>query len=219
MFRRPSNFECRYRECVVKVYSVHPVPQFRLIGDTKVTLSRTTHPRSEEISIANLGELVLLRLPSFAIYGGISRKKKETLRSFVRALSFVIFLPPSRTDPFRRSPAEVLPAFNECHPGCSPGVYFYDASEIRLTRVGKGKNDGSRKTKTARSGDYDRRISSFMSVLSPRLKNSRALSFFFSHENSSTNLSSENDAKRTGRRGFGDPSSKIAACTRNVLRV
>lgn len=40
---------------------------------------------------------------------------------------------------------------------------------------------------------------------------SRVLSFFFARENSSTDLSSENDAKRTGRRGFGDPSGRIAA--------
>lgn len=38
---------------------------------------------------------------------------------------------------------EVLSAFNEYHPGwCPPGVYFYDASEIGLTRAsGQGTSE------------------------------------------------------------------------------
>lgn len=39
---------------------------------------------------------------------------------------------------------KVLPVFNECYPGCPPGVYFYDASEISLTRLDGG--EGSKRT-------------------------------------------------------------------------
>lgn len=85
------------------------------------------------------------------------------------------------------SPSEVLPAFNECHPGCPPGVYFYDATGIRLTRVGERKrwqSEGENGTKRRlRSGNFfffyvhsftlpssfSRSFSSSLSLFSPRL--------------------------------------------------
>lgn len=120
--------------------------------------------------------------PSRELCGGAGRRK-ATLRPFVRAryrsLLFFVLLGSSSLRSI--SPSEVPPAFNECHPGCPPGVYFYDASEIRLTLV-DDDDDGGR-TKTARSGDYDRRISSFMSTLPAlQLLDLSFLSFFFTRK-------------------------------------
>lgn len=47
-----------------------------------------------------------------------------------------------------RTDLKVLLAFNECHLGCPPGVYFYDASEIGLTRARK-RERGRREENTA----------------------------------------------------------------------
>lgn len=87
-------------------------------------------------------------------------------------------------------------------------------------RMGSRGTMAGRRTKTARSDDYDRRISSFMSAPSLYSPRSFSSSPFFSRENYSTDLSSENDAKKTGRRGFGDPSSRIGClyteCTARI---
>jgi len=94
--------------------------------------------------------------------------EQRALRLFARALSFVIHRPP-RTHPGHavgRSPSR---AFNEC----PAGVYFYDASEIRVTRASggsdvrrdRGEYDGRQRAKTARSDDYDRRIPPFTFTL------------------------------------------------------
>lgn len=120
-----------------------------------------------------------------AICGGTGRKKKETLRP-VRSLSFVILLRPSRANLSHRSPSEVLPAFNEYHPGCPPGVYFYDASEIRLTRMGDGGMAVQEETTAVRERKRHEAtitIGEFLLLclflLSVRLATSQALLFFY----------------------------------------
>lgn len=210
--------------------SSHAIPGTsvrRLIGAAEE--SRCRERRIREVRRSRLPTWVT-RSPApsspLAICGGTSRKKEEeTLWPYIRALSFVILLRPSRANLSRRSPSEVLSAFNECHPGSPPGVYFYDASKIRLTRMGEGNRmvqgewwqskDENGTKRRLRSENFFFYVCSFSLLVSQLLELS-----FFSRENSSTDLSSENDAKKTGRRGFGEILlAGSAACTRNVLRV
>lgn len=178
---------------------------------------------------------MLLRLPSLAICERSYQEAGTTLRPFARYRSLPFFrslplgggsLPPIRLP----HPSEVLAAFNECHPGCPPGVYFYDASEIRLTSGGwGGGGEGERRYRENENGTKRRLRSEnfffYVCSFSPPALQLPELSLFlpfffpFSRGNSSTDLSSENDTKRTGRRGFEDSSGGVVACTRNVLRI
>lgn len=107
-----------------------------------------------------------------------------TLRPCARYRSLPFFVLPGWISPADKTshPSEVLSAFNECHPGCPPGVYFYDASEIRLTREGEGGRMvlGERKRHEAAItiGEF---LLLCLFLLSTGLTASRALplSFFF----------------------------------------
>lgn len=208
--------------------SSHAIPGTsarRLIGAAEE--SRCRERRIREVRRSRLPTWVT-RSPApsspLAICGGTSRKKEEeTLRPYIRAVSFVILLRPS-SNLSRRSPSEVLPRLTSVIPDVLQVSIFTTLRRSGWHGWAKGAgwfkgNDGSRRTKTARSDDYDRRISSFMSALSLYSSRSFSSSPFF-HAKTPRLIS---PARMTLRRQVVEDSEILpagsTACTRNVLRV
>lgn len=141
-----------------------------------VTSSRTTHPRSKEISIANLGDsAVLLHLPLLAICGGASRRRLYD-RSFARYRSLSLFVLLGRISPADRLP-EGPPTFNECHPA--------DVLQVSIftTRFGNQADTGERREGENGTKRAAITIGEFLLLcllrLPTRLAASQALSRFF----------------------------------------
>lgn len=162
----------------------------------------------------------LLRYAGGRGQGEKASRREATLRPLARALSFVILRPSSisSADPSRqsRSPS---PRLTRLIPGVLWVSIFTtlrrsDWHERAERTKWKGNDDNRRAKWRLRSENF------FFYVFSVSIHLALSSSFFFSHAKTPrADLSSENDIKRTGRRGFGGPSGRIAACTRNVLRV